>query len=426
MAGMGLSGGFAAGAGADALEEILKRAFIEQSERRRAAQEDQRIAQEGERLRMANADRDEARQIVRETQAQNRGLKLRGTLRPKQEITPEQVGTLNEAGFGGEVVAPTLASRNIGQNLTSTPNPGRGTSFAGTPEQLDQAAQDEELKRQIRVAAPALRGRLSMALLLPPDKRAGAIAEVMREEAKPPTHSAAYTEWQDAVANGYKGDFNEYQTMDANRKAAAAGGGNARPYYTYQPTYDATGRPTGAIRFDARGGPPTVVDVSGMTGGSQLKPPPGTTGAQAIGNEVSSVQLGRLKDMFDKGAKDLIGPVEGRARSVGQEIPGISVNEDFANFKAATAAFKNSVIKAITGAQLSEQEAKRIIQQIPTENDKPQVWQSKYAQTRANLGDLEKILAKRSGVVPSAAGGAQPAAPAKPATSGGFKVTEIK
>lgn len=33
-----------------------------------------------------------------------------------------------------------------------------------------------------------------------------------------PTHSAIYTEWQDAVANGYKGDLTQYQNEDANRR----------------------------------------------------------------------------------------------------------------------------------------------------------------------------------------------------------------
>mgnify|MGYP001560576588 CR=1 FL=1 len=31
-------------------------------------------------------------------------------------------------------------------------------------------------------------------------------------------HSPAYVEWQDVVSGGYKGSFNEYQTLDANRK----------------------------------------------------------------------------------------------------------------------------------------------------------------------------------------------------------------
>ena len=31
-------------------------------------------------------------------------------------------------------------------------------------------------------------------------------------------HSTAYVEWQDAVNSGYKGNFNDYQNMDANRK----------------------------------------------------------------------------------------------------------------------------------------------------------------------------------------------------------------
>ena len=165
------------------------------------------------------------------------------------------------------------------------------------------------------------------------------------------------------------------------------------PYFTYQPTYDAQGRPTGAIRFDARGGPPQFVDVSAMTGGGQIKPPPGTIGQQTVANEAAEAQLDRLIGMFEQGAKALIGPVEGRARSFGQGVPGVPVNTAFADFEAASSAFKNGVIKAITGAQMSEPEAKRIMLQIPSVNDKPEVWAAKAAQTKLNLQDLAKRAA---------------------------------
>ena len=101
-------------------------------------------------------------------------------------------------------------------------------------------------------------------------------------------------------------------------------------------------------------------------------------------------------------------------------MPGVAVNQTFANFQASTSAFKNSVIKAITGAQMSEPEARRIMQQIPMETDKPEGWQAKYESTKRNLAYLQAR-------VPAGAGGATPTAPVstKPAHRvGRFMVEE--
>lgn len=212
---------------------------------------------------------------------------------------------------------------------------------------------------------------------------------------------ASVKEYEYARTQGFKGSFKDYQDEDANRKQRAAT--ERAPYFTYQPVFDPQGRPISAIRFDARGGPPVNVDVSALTGGGQLKPPPGTTGQQSIADEVSTVQLDRLKVMFDEGGKRFVGPLAGRWEDIRQRTPGFKVNKTYANFKAATDAFKNSVIKAVTGAAMSEPEAKRIIGQIPTEIDKPDVWIAKAEQTRKNLADLQGVIAKKSSSAPSTA-----------------------
>lgn len=238
--------------------------------------------------------------------------------------------------------------------------------------------------------------------------QAGPIATVP----KPEEHSAILREYQDAVAQGFKGTMEQYQNTEANRKLKAAGGGEAKPYFTYQTTFDAQGRPTGAIRFDARGGPPQFVNVSEMTGGGQLKGPPGTLGQQTITNEAASDQLDRLMGMFNAGAKDMVGPIEGRARHFSQGVPGVDVNKTFSDFDAASSAFQNAVIKSVTGAQMSEPEAKRIMRQVPTPTDKPMVWMSKATQTAKNLQDLAK---RTKSARPD---GAQAPAPPVPAPAG--------
>jgi hypothetical protein len=126
-------------------------------------------------------------------------------------------------------------------------------------------------------------------------------------------------------------------------------------------------------------------------------PLPAAVQTNVVGNEQSDAQLDRLQEMFDAGASEMIGPMEGRARRIGQSIPGVEVDQTFADFDAATIAFTNSVIKAITGAQMSEPEARRIKGQIPQTSDKPEVWRAKAQATRANLRDLNAIIARRTG-----------------------------
>jgi hypothetical protein len=135
--------------------------------------------------------------------------------------------------------------------------------------------------------------------------------------------------------------------------------------------------------------------------GGQLKPPPGDLARQVVLDEVSTEQLGRLKEMFNRGAASFVGPASGRLRQIGQQVPGVPVNKTFAEFDAASSAFKNAVIKAITGAALSEAEATRIRQQIPEVTDKPSVWLAKAQQTEKNLADLRAVLAKKGGSSPT-------------------------
>jgi hypothetical protein len=150
-------------------------------------------------------------------------------------------------------------------------------------------------------------------------------------------------------------------------------------------------------------------------------PAPPAQRSQEINNEVSLDQLDRLETMQKGRAGGMTGPIEGRARSAGQGIPGVPVDKDFADFEAATSAFRNAVIKAITGAQMSEVEAKRIRQQIPEVTDKPEVWMSKAAQTRKILEDLNnRLRTKRPGAQPEQGG-----IPQVGGTFNGGKVTKI-
>lgn len=109
--------------------------------------------------------------------------------------------------------------------------------------------------------------------------------------------------------------------------------------------------------------------------------------------EASLDTLSNLESLFNK-PTTRTGPIVGRTDPTLGLIG--ATTDDQEAFMAATTAFKNRVIKDITGAQMSEPEAKRIMAQIPDITDPPARWKAKMAQTRRNLRVLQQ---KRSQVL---------------------------
>lgn len=97
--------------------------------------------------------------------------------------------------------------------------------------------------------------------------------------------------------------------------------------------------------------------------------------------------LDNLKTLFDN-ARTKTGLVAGRVAPVAG-LFGLTTDEQEA-FMAATSAFKNAIIKQITGAQMSEPEAKRIMKQIPDITDPPARWNAKWKQSKKNLEFLQR------------------------------------
>lgn len=132
--------------------------------------------------------------------------------------------------------------------------------------------------------------------------------------------------------------------------------------------------------------------VRSQAPGKQLPP---TTAARTASSD-ADVALDTLQRLNDTYKPDFVGPVMGRAQSIGAELPIIPMAEGFADFRANSAQFRNSVIKAITGAQMSEPEARRIREQIPEISNRQEVWEANMRATKQNL--LDVIEAKNQGV----------------------------
>lgn len=76
-----------------------------------------------------------------------------------------------------------------------------------------------------------------------------------------------------------------------------------------------------------------------------------------------------------------------------QHVGEPKIDPGQASYYANIATMKNATIKAITGAQMSEPEAKRIAYQIPSESDQPEEHMAKMLATYANQQYLQKRLA---------------------------------
>ncbi|MHA2063547.1 MAG: hypothetical protein ACXABY_04105 [Candidatus Thorarchaeota archaeon] len=95
--------------------------------------------------------------------------------------------------------------------------------------------------------------------------------------------------------------------------------------------------------------------------------------------------LYRIKDLFDA---HFVGPYAGRKGAVG-DIFGFNPQKQ-SEFYAAEQQLKNAMIKAITGAQMSEPEAKRIMRQLPDKENPPTVWNARWNQSLINFREVQK------------------------------------
>lgn len=132
-------------------------------------------------------------------------------------------------------------------------------------------------------------------------------------------------------------------------------------------------------------------------GRAAMKVPSPTERTKIAETRAAIDSLNNLKSLYDK---NFVGPIAGR-KAKAKSILGLNPL-DQEEFMAATSAFKNQVIKEITGAQMSEKEAERIMKQIPDITDQPNVWLAKHRQSIENLkriNERRKEVLRQTGVV---------------------------
>lgn len=108
----------------------------------------------------------------------------------------------------------------------------------------------------------------------------------------------------------------------------------------------------------------------------------------------SDALKGHLQDLDKRYKPDWVGPLAGRAGALGakygNEQLGTAISPERSDFVAQSALYKNRLIKFITGAQMSEQETQRLINEIPDVNDPPRTFEAKRKISETNIDYVTK------------------------------------
>lgn len=108
---------------------------------------------------------------------------------------------------------------------------------------------------------------------------------------------------------------------------------------------------------------------------------------KVAGIDSSLYSLGKIEALYSKpDVQDKVGPGAGRVARAREILPFVEPNDpEYGAFSAEVTTLNNNVIKAVTGAQMSDPEAKRIMSQVPSKLDKKPDFIAKARATRENL-----------------------------------------
>jgi NACalpha-BTF3-like transcription factor len=93
-----------------------------------------------------------------------------------------------------------------------------------------------------------------------------------------------------------------------------------------------------------------------------------------------------------------LGPYASRAESAQQYIPGMEMDEPFVKTQQLVGIQLADYVKSISGAQVSEEEAQRLLKNIPNMSDKPIAFKTKLDQFRKDLKDSKDLYLDNIGI----------------------------
>ena len=349
---MNLSGGFAAGAGADALEGLLTRLFRENEAKQRTRQEQQRIEQDDRRLKMMEADRQAGAADVAKSRAVQNALRISGTMLPGTSLTPDTVGALRTGEMGNlvkheEADIPSRAISGIASAGAKAPIMGSlRMAAAGRPERdtftgtADQLTADQARTDRLAAAAEAATAKVEAA------KQAALDRKQLQDDAQ-----AGRAELARLVASQRQPETIKIQTVDDQ--------GNA------------------------------VWKIVPKTAGSEFAASPTTDqrNREAATGRAAPVlkSIADLSERINTGqgvAAKITGAVE-RAKAQA------NLNDDVAEYEAVVSGFTPLLARAVghTGV-LTEQDVQSVRKMLPSPMDSKSVRDRKVARIHTIMGEM--------------------------------------
>jgi hypothetical protein len=148
--------------------------------------------------------------------------------------------------------------------------------------------------------------------------------------------------------------------------------------------------------FDPNQGENVLARRSDVPNFSTAPQAPGVLQAQQDAKSAAA----RVESLGSIYKPEYVGPYAGRYNTLAATglVPGLSTPQGYTDFSAADAELRNDVIKAITGAQMNKNEEARIANQIPTKNDTPEMWQSKYTRTLRRVQTVQLLKDRQIGL----------------------------
>lgn len=373
-----VSGGAAAG---QAIEELLVRRQAEARQRmldeimqqNAAAQNEDRLM--NRKIQQANLDSlDAQRSAQNDERLTGTATKVAGMLAPDQPLDPTTAGVLREGKLGALIEPGQMGGilpPEMGEGPSQDQQPD---TFRGTPAQIKTQEDRARLEEYLSTLDPQSNEAKALNYELQTGKAAPAGMFEKQAQSSDITEYEYYTK-QAKDAGQTPISFIEWQKQQANLKASGSGGGSS---YFIPVT---TGQ--GVIPFNARTG---QFDDAGR---KDLRP--SATAEENITKAQSVLyQLDQIGGMY---TPDRVGPLKGRYNTMQLAVMGEMGDQGLAEMQASIAGLKNTVINLRTGAQMSEPEAARILQEVPDFNLPPDVFVARMNRAKAYFGDY---LSKRA------------------------------
>jgi len=365
-------------AAAASIEELLTRRRAEERQRMLDAMmaEDRQINRQIQAANLESLDRQ--RQAAEAEKQTNTAKGVVSVLAPDQPLDPETVGMLREGGFGALVAPGQEQYAGMAGDDASEPVMEQGPeTFRGTAAQLKEREQRAALEEYLASLDPASPEAKALNYELRTGKSAPA-GMFDRKTASTDIAEYEYYAEQAKTAGQQPMSFEEWMKAQANRKIASGSGNGGSSYFIPVQTGQ------GVVPFNARTG--QFDDASRR----DLKPSATAEGELTKAGSVL-YQIGEISQMF---TPERVGPLKGRYNTMQLALVGEAGDQGLAEMQSTIAGLKNTVINLRTGAQMSEPEAARILQEVPDITLPPDVFMARLNTARKYFQDWYSRRAK--------------------------------